>query len=181
VQNKEMIAEREIIDALEEAADELYPSTGGGADEEEEGGDIEDMLKRELEGLASHKTRQSQRFRVCKRETGCSELPVHLSQLTSVLYINVLPPLDPIALVRHIIERCERTARCSFRFIQRLTPVSSTSHADMAGLRRIASEVLPGPFSGGPKKVRSPSASRADSSSQSRWRRATRTPWSGWR
>lgn len=73
VQNKEVIAEREIIDALEAAADELYPGTGGDEGEDEEEGDIEDMLKRELEGLAAHKTRQSLRFRVCKRDTVCSE------------------------------------------------------------------------------------------------------------
>ncbi|GMK55181.1 hypothetical protein CspeluHIS016_0202370 [Cutaneotrichosporon spelunceum] len=148
VQNKEMIAEREIIDALEAAADELYPGTGGEEDEEEDEGDIEDMLKKELEGLAAHKTRQSHRFRLCKRDTVC------------MLYINVLPPLDPIALVRHIVERCERTARCSFRFIQRLTPVSATAHADMDGLRRIAAQALAGPFSGGPKKFAIQVASR---------------------
>ncbi|KLT45515.1 hypothetical protein CC85DRAFT_306697 [Cutaneotrichosporon oleaginosum] len=140
VQNKEMIAEREIIDALEEAADDLYPDTEGGMDDGEEKGDIEDMVRRELDELSAQSTRQSQRFRVCKRDTVC------------MLYINVLPPLDPIALVRHIIERCERTGRCSFRFIQRLTPVSATAHADIESLRRIAAQVLPGPFSGGPKK-----------------------------
>lgn len=74
VQHKEMIAEREIIDALEAAADEVYPGTGGGADEEDgEDGDIEDMLKKELEGLAAGKTAKSPRFRVCKRDTVCGE------------------------------------------------------------------------------------------------------------
>ncbi|BEI83990.1 hypothetical protein CcaverHIS002_0405940 [Cutaneotrichosporon cavernicola] len=138
VQNKEMIAEREIIDALEAAADELYPGTGAGEEEEEEEGDIEDMLKKELEGAGG------------AQDASVASVPC--VQARYLLYINVLPPLDPIALVRYIIERCERTARCSFRFIQRLTPVSATSHADMDGLRRIAAEALAGPFSGGPKK-----------------------------
>lgn len=71
----------------------------------------------------------------------------------AVLYINVLPPLDPIVLVRHIIEKCERTARCSFRFTQRLTPVTAISHASLDNLRKIAAETLPEKFAGGPKKV----------------------------
>lgn len=73
VQHKEMIAEREIIDALEAAADELYPGTGAADDDDDAEGDIEDMLKKELEGLAAGKTTKSPRFRVCKRDTVCGE------------------------------------------------------------------------------------------------------------
>lgn len=67
-----MIAEREIIDALEAAADEVYGPVNAAADEDE-GGDIEDMLRRELEELNAAPAR-SQRFRVCKRDTACGGL-----------------------------------------------------------------------------------------------------------
>lgn len=73
VQGKEQQAEREIIEALEAAADELYPETAAqGSDEGGDGDDIEDMLKRELESLSAPK-KKSTRFRVCKRETACGE------------------------------------------------------------------------------------------------------------
>lgn len=75
VQHKEMIAERVIIDALEAAADELYPGVGREEADDEEDGDIEDMLKKELEGLAAGKTKKSARFRVCKRDTVCGKSP----------------------------------------------------------------------------------------------------------
>lgn len=77
VQGKERIAEREILEALEEAADELYPETkmedeaaAGGDDDE----DIEDMLKKELATISGEPGKKSPRFRLCKRETACGEL-----------------------------------------------------------------------------------------------------------
>lgn len=71
VQGKEITAEREILEALEEAADELYPEEG--KEEDEEDGDIEDMLKKELEGMNQKQVQKSTRFRVCKREAPCGE------------------------------------------------------------------------------------------------------------
>lgn len=72
VQGKEITAEREILEALEEAADELYPEEG--KEDDEEDGDIEDMLKKELEGMNQKQVQKSTRFRVCKREAPCGEL-----------------------------------------------------------------------------------------------------------
>lgn len=72
VQGKEITAEREMLEALEEAADELYPEES--KEEDEEDGDIEDMLKRELEGMNQKQVQKSTRFRVCKREAPCGEL-----------------------------------------------------------------------------------------------------------
>jgi tRNA acetyltransferase TAN1 len=75
VQGKERIAEREIIEALEEAADALYPETGDKAEDADadEDADIEDLLKKELESLSGKKGTQSARFRLCKRDSACGE------------------------------------------------------------------------------------------------------------
>ena len=77
VQNKERSAERELVEALETIADELYPETIAGA-EDQEGGegeaeeeDMEAMLKKELSGISSDQ--KSKRFRLCRHETACCE------------------------------------------------------------------------------------------------------------
>lgn len=63
VQNKEKSAEREIVNYLEEVADELYPETI--ESEVKEDGDedmgVEEMLKKELEGLKGNQ-KKSNRF-----------------------------------------------------------------------------------------------------------------------
>jgi tRNA acetyltransferase TAN1 len=65
VQNKEKSAERELMEALESVADELYPET---ADDREsaagdEGEDLEKMLEKELHGMSSKGKEKSKRFR----------------------------------------------------------------------------------------------------------------------
>ena len=74
VQNKERSAERELVEALEQIADELYPEDSDGADnnEGEEGEDMEAMLKRELSGMSGDQ--RSKRFRLCRHETPCRKL-----------------------------------------------------------------------------------------------------------
>ncbi|RSH77608.1 uncharacterized protein EHS24_003168 [Apiotrichum porosum] len=137
VQGKERIAEREILEALEEAADELYPETkmedeaaAGGDDDE----DIEDMLKKELATMSGEPGKKSPRFRLCKRETAC------------VVYIIVLAPLDPVKLVTHIMEGCERARKCSLRFVQRLTPITRAGNGTLNSLAELARDVLPAGF-----------------------------------
>jgi tRNA acetyltransferase TAN1 len=77
VQNKERSAERELVEALETIADELYPETIAGAEDgdagegEAEEEDMEAMLKRELSGISSDQ--KSKRFRLCRHETACCE------------------------------------------------------------------------------------------------------------
>lgn len=61
IQFKERSAEREFIEALERAADELYPETSEKAEERQEEDDLEDMLKKELEGMSGNQ--KSKRFR----------------------------------------------------------------------------------------------------------------------
>lgn len=82
VQNKERTAERELVEALEQIADELYPETIQSSFEEgEEDGsgngdgdgemDMETMLQRELNGISSD--RKSNRIRLCRHDTPCCE------------------------------------------------------------------------------------------------------------
>jgi len=78
VQNKEKTAERELVEALEGIADELYPDTATGkGDEEDEGEmDMEAMLKKELSGISSEE--KSKRIRLCKHDTACCESSIPL-------------------------------------------------------------------------------------------------------
>jgi tRNA acetyltransferase TAN1 len=71
VQNKEKTAERELVEALEGIADELYPETSANQEEEEDEGemDMEAMLKKELSGISSDT--KSKRIRLCRHDTPC--------------------------------------------------------------------------------------------------------------
>lgn len=61
-------------------------------------------------------------------------------------YIIVLEPLDPSKLVRFILEKAERTQKCSFRFAQRIIPFHAVGRADMEELKEASLKVLPDGF-----------------------------------
>ena len=71
VQNKEKTAERELVEALEGIADELYPETIMKEEQGDEEGemDMEAMLKKELSGISSDT--KSNRIRLCRHDTPC--------------------------------------------------------------------------------------------------------------
>lgn len=69
VQNKEKTAERELVEALEGIADELYPETIVKEEEDEGEMDMEAMLKKELSGISSDT--KSNRIRLCRHDTPC--------------------------------------------------------------------------------------------------------------
>lgn len=55
---------------MEQVADELYPETSdSGVKEEEQDGDMEAMLQRELNGMSGKE--RSKRFRLCRHDTPC--------------------------------------------------------------------------------------------------------------
>ncbi len=77
----------------------------------------------------------------------------------SVIYINVLPPLDPNRLILHILEHVERTAKCPFkclftpcyrckladdwiRYTSRLTPIAATGGATLTQLAEVSQTVI---------------------------------------
>lgn len=91
VQNKEKTAERELVEALEGIADELYPETSAQEEEEEDDGemDMEAMLKKELSGISSDT--KSKRIRLCRHDTPCR------------MYLSFLLLLIPRLLGRMLI------------------------------------------------------------------------------
>nr|XP_031864023.1 uncharacterized protein CI109_000667 [Kwoniella shandongensis]KAA5531095.1 hypothetical protein CI109_000667 [Kwoniella shandongensis] len=117
-------------------ADELYPETADVAVKEEpDSGDVdfEEMLKRELDTIKGDG--KSKRFSLCAHDIIC------------VIYINVLPPLDPHRLVRHILEQAETTSRCPLRFCKRILPISSTCPATLKQLSDTAATLVKSAFS----------------------------------
>ncbi|WWD19183.1 hypothetical protein CI109_103641 [Kwoniella shandongensis] len=136
VQNRERSAEQELMEYLEQIADELYPETADVAVKEEpDSGDVdfEEMLKRELDTIKGDG--KSKRFSLCAHDIIC------------VIYINVLPPLDPHRLVRHILEQAETTSRCPLRFCKRILPISSTCPATLKQLSDTAATLVKSAFS----------------------------------
>ena len=127
VQNKEKTAERELVEALEGIADELYPETIVKEEQGDEEGemDMEAMLKKELSGISSDT--KSNRIRLCRHDTPCcmsvvpSPFHHHASENEwtraneSVFYINLLPPLDPVRMVEHLLRRIQKSAKCPFK------------------------------------------------------------------
>lgn len=69
-----------------------------------------------------------------------------VSELIPVCYVVVLAPLDPVKLVSYIMEKTEKTARCAFRFVQRLTPITKAFTGNKSTLAEMAAEVLPPAF-----------------------------------
>lgn len=122
IQNKERSAEREFVEALEQVADELYPETSNSGDNEEEDqdGDMEAMLQRELNDMSGQE--RSKRFRLCRHDTPCCESHRRIVDASqsyiadqAVFYVQTLSPLDPLRLVEHLLRRIESTARCPLK------------------------------------------------------------------
>lgn len=90
----------------------------------------------------------------------------------------MLEPLDPSKLVRFILEKAERTQKCSFRFAQRIIPFHAVGRADMEELKEASLKVLPDGFKTDDNrglKVSWQGSLETDASSAFRRTRATRT------
>ncbi|ODO11175.1 hypothetical protein I350_01779 [Cryptococcus amylolentus CBS 6273] len=128
--DREKAAELELLQYLETIADELYPETADAAavkpDEEM---DFEEMLKRDLDSMKED-GEKSKRFRLCLREGFC------------LLYVNVLPPLDPHRIVRYILEQAESTGKYPLKHCKRLVPIPETSGATLKQLSDLAAKVV---------------------------------------
>ncbi|EIW68239.1 hypothetical protein TREMEDRAFT_44662 [Tremella mesenterica DSM 1558] len=132
VQNKERSAEREFIDYLEQVVDELYPETVevDVKDDPEEEEDLEKMLKKELEGMSGKGKQMSTRFRLCRHEVAC------------VFYVVCLPPLEPLKIILHILEKMEKTAKCPFKFVKRTIPIQAASGATLVQLKESSKSII---------------------------------------
>ncbi len=103
----------QIVDEMEDTKMDASAATTAKDD------DVEASLKQELEGMTQQK---STRFRLCQHDTPCgmlldAVLPSSPQVATNipVIYINVLPPLDPVQLVYRILERVESSGQCPFK------------------------------------------------------------------
>ncbi|OCF57556.1 hypothetical protein L486_05014 [Kwoniella mangroviensis CBS 10435] len=131
VMHKERSAEAELIEYLETIADELYPETSDSDVKQEEDADeldFEAQLKKDLESMDQSK--KSTRFQLCSHDVIC------------VIYINVLPPLSPYKLVRHIMEQAESSARTGLKWCKRIIPVTGIAGATIKQLSEMSSKVV---------------------------------------
>lgn len=82
-----------------------------------------------------------------KSATGRSNTPVRFRNVETdtecLLFISVSSPLDPYLLVYTILSDVERTGEPRSRFVQRLTPVSTTCSANATDLSTLAQTLLP--------------------------------------
>ncbi|KIR68049.1 hypothetical protein I314_01542 [Cryptococcus bacillisporus CA1873] len=132
--DKEKAAELEIIKQLEKIADELYPESSEGKEGViEEDLDFEEMLKRDLESMKDASVK-SQRFRLCSKEGFC------------LIYVIILPPLQPHRLVEYILKHAESTGKCPLRHCKRLIPIPATAGATLRQLSEVAASVVKSGF-----------------------------------
>ncbi|SJX63143.1 related to TAN1-putative tRNA acetyltransferase [Sporisorium reilianum f. sp. reilianum] len=82
------------------------------------------------------------RFRSVETDTEC------------FLFISVSPPFDPYLLVYTILSDVELSGEPRSRFVQRLTPVTTTCAANAADLSTLARTVLPTFFSTDPAEAK---------------------------
>ncbi|CDU26371.1 related to TAN1-putative tRNA acetyltransferase [Sporisorium scitamineum] len=80
------------------------------------------------------------RFRNVETDTEC------------FLFISVSPPFDPYRLVYTILSDVELSGEPRSRFVQRLTPVTTTCAANAADLTSLAHKILPPFFSTNPEE-----------------------------
>ncbi|ODN90825.1 hypothetical protein L198_06142 [Cryptococcus wingfieldii CBS 7118] len=127
--DREKAAELELLQYLETIADELYPETAEAAVKPDEEMDFEEMLKKDLDSMKED-GEKSKRFRLCLREGFC------------LLYVNVLPPLDPHRIVRYILEQAESTGKYPLKHCKRLVPIPETSGATLKQLSDLAAKIV---------------------------------------
>lgn len=63
-----------------------------------------------------------------------------------MFYVIVLEPLDPVRLVHRILEKTEETAKCPFRFLRRIVPVTATTNATLPALKTLAAPIVKAGF-----------------------------------
>lgn len=103
----------------------------------EENGDIASQIAAELNSIKASESKRGKkkdglvRFRNIETDTEC------------FLFISVSPPFDPYLLVYTILSDTEASGEPRSRFIQRLTPVSSTTLANPDSLTSLSRSILP--------------------------------------
>ncbi|KAJ9479404.1 tRNA acetyltransferase TAN1 [Pseudozyma hubeiensis] len=84
--------------------------------------------------------------------------PVRFKSITTdtecFLFVSVSPPFDPYLLVYTILRDVELSGEPRTRFVQRLTPVTTTCPANATDLTTLAQSILPSYFSSNPAEAK---------------------------
>ncbi|CAD6580050.1 MAG: hypothetical protein CYPHOPRED_001073 [Cyphobasidiales sp. Tagirdzhanova-0007] len=146
---KEAKSVTEAYDLLNEIADKLYPetaasvsgATNGNNGDGDGGEDIEAQIARELDGMqAKGPNKKKLRFMSVKTNTECRK------PILCLVWISCLPPCDPVVLAAGIVAELLAGGATRSKYLQRMTPVSATGHADVNSLRALAYKVLQSTF-----------------------------------
>lgn len=113
--------------------------------------DIAAQIAAELKDIKS--TEKSHRAHSSK-----SAPPVRFKSITTdtecFLFVSVSPPFDPYLLVYTILRDVELSGEPRTRFVQRLTPVTTTRPANATDLTTLAQSILPSFFSSRPSDAK---------------------------
>ena len=111
------------------------PEEDDPASDEEDGGDIESSIKKELDGMkSSEKPKKDLTFE-----------PVRKLGIDCLFFMRTKQPVDPRQLVEAICQdakNCTDRKQRRTRFINRLTPVALTGKATENGVEEVAKKVL---------------------------------------
>ncbi|KAK8203896.1 THUMP domain-containing protein [Phyllosticta capitalensis] len=134
----------ELRDTFDQYCKKLYGVNGDGttegsgdASDEEDGGDIEAEIKKEIEGI--RKPTKEPLFRSVRIETDC------------IMFFKTRSPIDPVEFVRRICEDAMAASaeqKAAGRFVKRLTPMTLMGKATENGLEEVAKQVLAPHFHG---------------------------------
>ncbi|PVH97713.1 THUMP domain-containing protein [Periconia macrospinosa] len=131
---KEAPSTTELRTLFEEYASQLYEEdqiseTAETQDSDEESGDIENEIKKEIEGIR-------------KPATDPLFKSVHLST-ACLVFFKTRSPVEPVSFVRKICQdAAEGKKQSNCRFVKRLTPITLTDKATERGLEDVARKVL---------------------------------------
>ncbi|CEI40173.1 hypothetical protein FVEN_g1343 [Fusarium venenatum] len=109
------------------------PKEDGEGDDDEEGGDIEASIEKELASLAQPKPKTKQTFTAIGTGLDC------------VFFMKTVKPIEPLQLVTKICQDakdCPDPMQRKTKYINRLTPVFDTDKATDNGIERVARSVM---------------------------------------
>ncbi|RGP63295.1 dihydropteroate synthase [Fusarium longipes] len=128
---------REFKTLCDEYGESLFgvqpPKEDGEGDGDEDGGDIEASIEKELASLAQPKPKMRQTFTPIGTGLDC------------VFFMKTVKPIEPLQLVTKICQDakdCPDPMQRKTKYINRLTPVLDTDKATDKGIERVARSVM---------------------------------------
>lgn len=109
------------------------PKEDGEGDDDEDGGDIEASIEKELASLTQPKPKTKQTFTAIGTGLDC------------VFFMKTVKPIEPLKLVTKICQDakdCPDPMQRKTKYINRLTPVFDTDKATDKGIERVARTVM---------------------------------------